>query len=189
MELQQVKISPYLLAGPAALLTGIGAFLLSETVRNTIADIRTDRRINSLHPSIRKFARAFIDEARRRGHNLQITSGLRTWFEQSKLYSKGRTIPGKKVTDARAGGSYHNYGLAIDVVEYIDGKPDWKRSNWTAIAVIGKRHGFSWGGDWKGKLVDKPHFQKGFGLSIAKLKVAYLADKKVGDYVDLRMAA
>ena len=36
--------------------------------------------------------------------------------EQTALYAIGRTSPGKVVTKARAGESYHNYGLAFDWV-------------------------------------------------------------------------
>ena len=36
--------------------------------------------------------------------------------EQTALYAIGRTSPGKIVTKARAGESYHNYGLAFDWV-------------------------------------------------------------------------
>jgi hypothetical protein len=36
--------------------------------------------------------------------------------EQTALYSLGRSAPGKIVTKARAGESFHNYGLAFDWV-------------------------------------------------------------------------
>jgi hypothetical protein len=36
--------------------------------------------------------------------------------EQAALYSLGRSAPGRIVTKARAGESYHNYGLAFDWV-------------------------------------------------------------------------
>ncbi len=37
---------------------------------------------------------------------------LRTYKEQNDLYALGRTKPGKKVTNAPGGRSYHNFGLA-----------------------------------------------------------------------------
>lgn len=56
----------------------------------------------------------------------KITEGWRSWTDQRRLYAKGRTPEevaqrvrkqGKdgSVTDARAGESAHNYGLAIDI--------------------------------------------------------------------------
>ena len=74
------------------------------------------------------------------------------------LYSKGRIISGNIVTYALPGISYHNYGLAVDVCEYKNGKPFWHTKNWAVIGSIGKKHGLIWGGDWK-RLVNKPHFQ------------------------------
>jgi peptidoglycan L-alanyl-D-glutamate endopeptidase CwlK len=43
-----------------------------------------------------------------------IYCGRRTMEEQTALYSLGRSAPGRIVTKAKAGESYHNYGLAFD---------------------------------------------------------------------------
>ena len=72
------------------------------------------------------------------------------------------------ITFAKGGESYHNYGLAIDVVEISGGKAVWN-TNWGDIAKIGISHGFSWGGNWTTR-PDKPHFQMDFGLSIKQLQ-------------------
>ena len=45
-----------------------------------------------------------------------IYCGLRNMEEQTALYAIGRSAPGKIVTKARAGESFHNYGLAFDWV-------------------------------------------------------------------------
>ncbi|WP_309244896.1 M15 family metallopeptidase [Bacillus sp. WMMC1349] len=50
---------------------------------------------------------------------VQMTSGYRSFAEQNKLYAKGRTASGKIVTNAKAGQSNHNYGLAVDYVLYL----------------------------------------------------------------------
>lgn len=102
---------------------------------------------------------------------------LRTFDEQNKLYAQGRTMPGKVVTNAKAGQSYHNYGLAVDIVLIIDGKEaswstteDFDRdgiADWMEIVKIFKQYGWEWGGDWHFK--DLPHFQKTLGKSIAEL--------------------
>ncbi|MCH2044282.1 MAG: M15 family metallopeptidase [Saprospiraceae bacterium] len=113
----------------------------------------TDKRIKTLRAEVQPKAFGFINAAYNElGIKLRVTSALRTIAEQDALYAKGG------VTQARGGQSYHNYGLAIDVVEIKNGQPIWSNPNWGKIAAIGKRFGFAWGGDWK-KFIDKPHFE------------------------------
>lgn len=56
--------------------------------------------------------------------------------------------------------SNHIKGIAIDFAPYKDGKIWWDApdSVWNEMGKIGKKYGFSWGGDWK-DFVDKPHFE------------------------------
>ena len=84
------------------------------------------------------------------------------------LYSSKRTRPGNIVTNARGGQSFHNYGLAIDVVEISGGQALWTNPNWNLIGEIGESHGFEWGGRWTA-FVDRPHFQMTFGFTTAQL--------------------
>ena len=148
-------------------------------------DIVSDRRISTLHPLIIGKAKEFIIRAEKElGIKLRVVSALRTWAEQTALYAKGRTLPGKKVTNAKAGSSYHNFGLAIDVVEIKNGKALWKNPNWSKIAELGKSIGFEWGGDWK-SFKDKPHFQITFGKSLAVLRELYRSESRAGDYVNI----
>src|SRR6478736_3448878 len=83
-------------------------------------------RVQALHPTIRQDVKSFITEAEEALNiTLRIVQGLRTIEEQDALYAQGRTIPGKVVTKAKGGSSYHNYGLAIDLVEIKDLKANW----------------------------------------------------------------
>lgn len=102
---------------------------------------------------------------------LLVTSTLRDEEEQEKLWKIGRTVKGRVVTDAKPGESAHNYGLALDVVPMISGKPIWDSDNplWLEIGRIGKEEGFEWGGNWK-SFKEYPHFQMLGGLTIAELK-------------------
>jgi peptidoglycan L-alanyl-D-glutamate endopeptidase CwlK len=92
------------------------------------------------------------------------------------LYAKGRTVPpvGRKhrVTMAKGGQSYHNFGLAFDIV-VLDavGKADWDASHpgWAHAGALGKSVGLEWGGDWTG-FKDWPHFQYSGGLSLAQCR-------------------
>lgn len=56
--------------------------------------------------------------------------------------------------------SNHIKGIAIDFAPFKDGKVWWNApdSVWNEMGKIGKKYGFSWGGDWK-DFVDKPHFE------------------------------
>ena len=60
-----------------------------------------------------------------------VTSGYRSPDEQTALYAEGRdnqgniVTPSAVVTNAKAGQSAHNAGLAVDVTLVKDGKDDW----------------------------------------------------------------
>jgi peptidoglycan L-alanyl-D-glutamate endopeptidase CwlK len=132
-------------------------------------DSNSDKLIDKLHPAIRDKARAFINEAERQGLKLKVTSTLRDYDEQNKLYAQGRTTKGQVVTNARGGYSWHNFGNALDIAPIENGKANYNTKNWKKISSIGKSFGFEWGGDWK-KFVDKPHFQIVFGLTTAQAR-------------------
>ncbi len=158
-----------------------------QTNLNTGAtwDSHTNRRIEGIHPSVKQYAYAFVNQIQSElGKTVRVTSGLRTYAEQDELYAKGRTAPGGKVTNARGGQSYHNFGLAIDIVE-IDGRQANWNGPWEEFGRIGRSLGWEWGGDWSG-FVDKPHFQMTFGLSTAQLRQLYAANG--GNFVSLDSA-
>jgi peptidoglycan L-alanyl-D-glutamate endopeptidase CwlK len=92
---------------------------------------------------------------------LVVSAGLRTWLEQDTLYAQGRAFPGKIVTNARGGYSWHNFGLACDCIpEVVDGKVDWNGSHyqWKRMEAVGVSLGLTSGANWL-RLVDAPHFQ------------------------------
>ena len=106
------------------------------------------------------------------GIRLRISQGLRTIKEQDDLYAQGRTRPGKIVTNAKGGDSFHNYGLAIDVVIINpNGTANWSRLS-ADVVRIAAQEGFEWGGNWR-TFKDYPHFQMTFGQTIEQLKVKH----------------
>lgn len=138
-------------------------------------------RIKLMHPKLRDEVSKMYDEmceALTGRAIVRFAYTLRTFAEQDALfYAK------PQVTKAKGGQSYHNYGLAFDIVLLVDKdgngtyesaswdiKTDFDgdgKADWMEIVAIAKRYGFEWGGDWK--FYDAPHFQKTLGYSINDL--------------------
>ncbi len=138
-----------------------------------------EQRLAKVHPALAARAKAMVELLAQGGTEILITQGLRTWEEQDALYSKGRTSPpiGKQsiVTNAKGGQSYHNFGLAVDIVVLDSiGKADWDTNHpgWAAAAKTGKSVGLAWGGDWK-SFKDLPHFQHTGGLDLGRCRNLY----------------
>lgn len=90
------------------------------------------------------------------------TSGFRSVADQDALYAQGRTKPGKVVTNARGGQSYHNFGLAIDWCRDADMtreglQPDWDPDSYETISQKAPALGLESGLHWKFR--DAPHVQ------------------------------
>ena len=76
-----------------------------------MSDRITLERINLLHPRVKEEAVELYGEIVKSltGRAIcRFTHTLRTFAEQDKLFAQGRTAPGKIVTRARGGQSYHN---------------------------------------------------------------------------------
>lgn len=133
-----------------------------------------EEKLRELHPVLASKARELVRKAEAEGISIIITQGVRTIAEQNALYEQGRSKPGKVVTNARGGYSYHNYGLAFDycVCDRVGEKliPNWTvDKRWLRVGAIGKSLGLEWGGDWE-DFKDFPHFQLTFGLSLKQLR-------------------
>ena len=130
-------------------------------------DLISIDRLKKVQPFIRDRAVRFFEAMEAIGLNPRVVQGFRTTEEQEGLYAQGRSNPGKIVTNARGGESFHNYGLAIDIA-FIkdDGSIDFNVSE--EIGKLGESFGFEWGGRWK-KFLDKPHFQIVGNLTIQQL--------------------
>lgn len=139
-------------------------------------------RIEECHPSIREKVIAAIDkteEAIGPYGCVRVVEWLRSIAYQNDLFAQGRTKPGKIVTWAKGGKSWHNYGLAVDCAimydkdhngtfEFLswDEIADYNHdgvADWAEMVAAFKEQGFEWGGDWKVK-VDAPHFEMRFGM-------------------------
>lgn len=110
-----------------------------------------------------------LERTRREGMAMQTDLVFRTFAQQDALYAQGRTEAGNRVTNARGGQSWHNYGLGADLVfSTANGQPSWpENGNWTRYGQIAEANGLTWGGHWRNP--DRPHVElhPGFGAGDA----------------------
>lgn len=129
------------------------------------------RDLKELLPVVRAKVDAFLASAKKEGIDLLVTSTYRDAESQNALYAQGRTTPGKIVTNAKAGQSWHNHRCAIDVVPIVNGKAVWNdAAMWTKVGAIGKAAGLEWSGEWTGKMKETAHFQYTGGKTLAQLQ-------------------
>lgn len=122
------------------------------------ANERSEKHIATLLPHVRPYARALFFKARNQGIAINIISGTRTFEEQDRLYAKGRTTQGPKVTNARGGYSNHNFGIAFDIGVFNGNRYMPESPVYKAVGALGMELGLDWGGNWK-SIVDQPHFE------------------------------
>ena len=115
-----------------------------------------------------------------------LFEGLRTFDQQAEYYAQGRTKPGKIITNAQPGDSFHQWGLAADyVLDIFPEKPglQWSwdlkadvnangHSDWRDMAEIAVRCGLQPGYFWS-RFPDAPHVENRFGLTLADCKELY----------------
>lgn len=121
----------------------------------------SSRSLDDLRPEVRPLVDTFVAALKAAGIDYLITCTLRSNDEQAALYAKGRTSPGPRVTNAQPGQSAHNYGLALDIVPIVNGKPDWNGADpvWQSIGEIGEECGLEWFGAPGSPYPEEPHFQ------------------------------
>lgn len=134
------------------------------------------RDIKMCHPKLQKKAQQLVDICRKKGLIIGISECFRSVEEQNELYAKGRTKPGKIVTNAKGSSysSHHQWGTAFDFYRN-DGKGAYNDNDgfFSKVGKIGIDLGLEWGGSWTSP-VDKPHFQlPDWGSTTSKLKKLY----------------
>lgn len=133
---------------------------------------RSSKNIGDSHSVVKSAALELIKQAYKEGIYVQISEGYRSNARQTALYNQGRTTSGNIVTNAKAGQSMHNFGLAVDyfIVSDDGQKAIWDvNTKWKRVAVIAKSLGFAWGGDWT-NFKDYPHLEMTGGLSLSQLQ-------------------
>lgn len=134
----------------------------------------TSRSLDDLLEPVKARAEAMLEQCKKEGIELLVTSTFRDFEAQTRLYAQGRGLPGNIVTYARAGDSWHNWQRAFDVVPLRNGKPIWSTRGhdkyiWLKIGDIGVSCGLEWGGNWE-RHPDYPHFQDRLGRTLYGLK-------------------
>lgn len=143
-------------SGMATLTGGVTPRGATQEVAGSI-----NKGLDNLHPDYRDRFAGFMDEATKKGLNLDVASTYRSPAEQQSLFDQGRKTPGSIVTNARPGTSAHNYALAVDVVPSgLQQQPNWAPDDprWQEMGALAQNQGLNWGGSWK-SFKDMPHVQ------------------------------
>ena len=119
---------------------------------------RRDADLSKLHPVMRKKVEDLLDDLKKADVPMKVFEAFRPPERQAFLYAKGRTEPGGKVTNAEPWESFHQYGLAVDMVIDKAGFGFWDESEqgkkwWAKYHELALENGLeplSW---------EKPHVQ------------------------------
>ena len=140
-----------------------------------------DRDKTNLFPAFAAILTVFEDNLAHQGLPFYLFEGFRSWERQEWLYAAGRTRPGKIVTNAKPGRSWHAYGMAADYVLdgmitkpgiqwswEIRGHPEWLRMAQLAVGM-GLEAAYFWE-----KFPECPHLQYPCGLTIERAVLLHL---------------
>lgn len=97
--------------------------------------------LDLLYPPFVERLLNLLAKARESGQDYYVISGFRSHKQQQALFELGRSKPGRKVTNAPAGLSAHNWGMAVDVVADESNKPGlqptWTLAKYTLLKKLG----------------------------------------------------
>jgi peptidoglycan LD-endopeptidase CwlK len=133
---------------------------VAHSQEETMSDVRRD--LDELHPVVRAKVKAVLTDIKKAKLSFEVFEAYRIPERQRKLFNQGG------VTKADAWQSYHQYGMAVDIVLKENGQWSWETGGgrlalWEQMNAIGRSHGLeplSW---------EKPHLQLA-DTSIADLR-------------------
>lgn len=130
-----------------------------------VFDDRTESNLSTLVPFAQTSIRQWLRKVKDEGISIKVICGTRSYAEQNEIYAQ---CP--KVTNAKGGQSWHNFGIACDFVVFKEKTPLWdsplmKRAGRLASSVPY----LEWGGDWT-SFVDIPHVQVKKFTSLAEAR-------------------
>ena len=133
--------------------------MLMEHSFRVVIPMLKSRDINLLRSDVAANCHKFVELCKAAGYPVLVTNTVRDDEYQAYLYEQGRTRSGGIVTNSKVP-TFHwvEAGLAFDICKNVKGQEYSDNNFWKGVSAIGKKMGFTWGGDWK-TFVDKPHFQ------------------------------
>lgn len=132
-----------------------------------------NRNMSDLAPFFAIKLEAAIQDCLDSGYIIRMFEGYRSDSRQSWLFEQGRSRPGKIVTHAKAGQSWHGMGVAADVVGWTNGAWDWS-INYDKIDVIFHDHGF------ESLKFERPHYQIRANLTTTRAREIVLKQGLLG---------
>lgn len=115
--------------------------------------------VGLLAPPLREKVATVLSRTASLGLAVYAFETFRSSQRQSELYAQGRSLPGPVVTNARPGGTWHNYGLAVDFAFKTErGMWTWS-GDWAALGREIESAGFLWLGRRGTTFFDPPHAQ------------------------------
>jgi peptidoglycan LD-endopeptidase CwlK len=122
-------------------------------------DARSEKNIRTLLPQAQEAARKSLVQLHAAGTDARVLSGTRSYGEQNTLFRQGRFgNPGAKVTNAKGGQSWHNFGRAWDIGIFIGGQYQTGSAPYKTASEVALLPGVEWGGNWT-SFPDMPHYQ------------------------------
>lgn len=129
------------------------------------------RNPDDLNPTVKSAMIKLCGLAAENGITVKVICTHRSDEEQQLRYEQGRTRPGAKVTNAKAGQSPHNVikdgrpaALAFDVMLYV-GKRIVRTATpsdlaiWNKVGGMAADFGLKWGGNFTGNFKDYAHIE------------------------------
>ncbi|MEM9441966.1 MAG: M15 family metallopeptidase, partial [Pseudomonadota bacterium] len=104
----------------------------------------------NMNPDFVVLVNGLIAGLRGDGHDVRVIAGFRSFADQQERFERGRLKSGPIITEAAPGHSWHNYGLAVDIILNDDqGDPAWPEVSspfWQCLAEAALARGAVWGG-------------------------------------------
>lgn len=116
--------------------------------------MRHSRDIGNLRADVAENCRALLALAEKRGLRALVTETVRDDAYQKMLAEKAYAAKGAVTPSFHA----EHAGLAFDICKNEKGHEYDDPVFFERMGALGKKVGFSWGGDWK-SFPDRPHFQ------------------------------
>lgn len=146
-------------------------------------DAQSLENLKFVYPDIRvRVFRLREDIHKATGYWIRITRGYSSYEQQAKVYAQGRTEPGRLVSWARPGLSFHNYGLAFDVCfigldPYLETMAKMRGEQkadvvWERVAECVEANGMVSGRRFRMRQ-DSPHAQLTYGLELGEIVELY----------------